>query len=136
MNATHLKCSCGAVELTLTGRPLVQYVCHCDDCQAVHGAAYGCALYPTDAVALSGDTRALVLRSSPRTKCSRCGTYLFAEVPGHSVRGVNGALFPEGGFTPGFHMQCRFAKGPLADDLPHFKGLPSRFGGSGELMHW
>jgi hypothetical protein len=47
---------------------------------------------------------------------------------------ANGALFPEGGFTPEFHMQCRFAKSPVEDDLPHFKGLPSRFGGSGELM--
>jgi len=136
MNTTRLKCNCGAVEMTLIGRPLLQYLCHCDDCQAVHGAAYACALYPAQAVAVSGDTRALVLKTSPRAKCSHCGTYLFAEVPGYGVRGVNGALFPEGAFLPEFHMQCEFAKGPIRDELPHFKGLPPRFGGSGELMQW
>jgi hypothetical protein len=136
VNAIHLSCCCGAAEMTLTGKPLMQYVCHCDDCQAVHGAAYACALYPSDAVSLRGETHALTLKSSPRTKCSRCGTYLFAEVPGHQVRGVNGALFPEGAFRAEFHMQCRFAKDPVRDDLPHFKSLPSRFGGSGELMQW
>lgn len=136
MNTIRLECSCGAVELKLTGQPLVQYYCHCDDCQAVHGAAYACALYPVGAVAVSGETRALVLKTSPRTKCSRCGTYLFAEVPGHPVRGVNGALFPVGAFLPEFHMQCKFSKDAIMDELPHFKSLPPRFGGSGELMQW
>jgi hypothetical protein len=136
MNASRLECSCGAVEVTLTGQAMLQYYCHCDDCQAVHGAAYACAVYPAESVAVSGETRALVLKTSPRTKCHGCGTYLFAEVPGHSIRGVNGALFPEGAFRPEFHMQCKFAKDPIKDGLPHFKSLPPQFGGSGELMQW
>ena len=136
MNASHLKCSCGAVEVTLTGQPTLQYYCHCDDCQAVHGAAYACVLYPAESVLVSGETSALVLKTSPRTKCRRCGTYLFAEVPGHSIRGVNGALLPEGTFQPQFHMQCRYARDPIKDELPHFTSLPSQFGGSGELMQW
>lgn len=136
MNTIQLTCSCGAVEMTLTGKPLLQYVCHCDDCQAVHGAAWSSALYPSNAVSLRGETHARILKTSPRTKCIRCGTYLFGEVPGHAVRGVNGALFPAGGFKPEFHMQCIFEKERIADDLPHFKGLPPQFGGSGELMQW
>jgi hypothetical protein len=64
-----------------------------------------------------------------------CGTYLFAEVPGHDVR-VNADLFPEGVFSPDFHIQCRYATAPVEDDLPHYKGTPARFKGSGELMQW
>jgi hypothetical protein len=59
---------------------------------------------------------------------------LFAEVPGYNFRGVNGAVFPAGAFAPGFHVQCRFAANPVADELPHFKDLPVRMGGSGELI--
>jgi hypothetical protein len=136
MNTTRLKCSCGAVEIGLTGQPLMQYFCHCDDCQTVHGAAYACAVYPANSVDVSGETCATVLKTSPRTKCSRCGTYLFAEIPEQPVRGVNGALFPEGAFVPEFHIQCKFAKNPITDELPHFKSFPTRFGGSGELMEW
>jgi hypothetical protein len=107
---TAVQCSCGAVEMQLTGKPMVQYFCHCDDCQAVHGKAYPCSLYPAPAVSVKrGETDAFTLRTSPRTKCRRCGTYLFAEVPGHGVRGVNADLLPEGMFNPEFHIQCRYA---------------------------
>ena len=132
-----VQCSCGVVQIQLTGKPLVQYVCHCDDCQTVHGKAYPCSLYPTSAVSIErGETDALTLRTSPRTRCKHCGTYLFAEVPGYGVRGVNSDLLPHGMFNPEFHMQCRFAKAPIADDLPHYKGVPARFKGSDELMQW
>lgn len=132
----HFKCGCGAVEIRLTGQPLMQYFCHCDDCQTVHGAAYACAVYPANSVEVFGETCATVLKTSPRTKCTCCGTYLFAEIPGRPVRGVNGALFPEGAFVPEFHIQCKFAKNPIVDELSHFMSFPAKFGGSGELMEW
>jgi hypothetical protein len=132
-----VQCTCGAVEMTLTGNPLIQYVCHCDDCQAVHGQAYACSLHPAAAVVVErGETDAFTLRTSPRTKCRRCGTYLFAEVPGYSMRGVNARILPPGMFTPEFHMQCRFARNPIGDSLPHYRGTPARFSGSDELMPW
>jgi hypothetical protein len=136
-SSTRIQCSCGAVEIQLSGRPLLQYFCHCDDCQAVHGKAYACALYPASAVSVAGaETETFTLKSSPRTRCTGCGTYLFAEVPGQPVRGVNAELLPEGMFSPEFHIQCRYAKAPVVDDLPHFKGTPARFNGSDELMKW
>jgi hypothetical protein len=136
MRTIRLTCSCGAVEITLAGTPMVQYVCHCDDCQTVHGNAYACALYPATAVEVNGETSVTVLKTSPRTRCSRCATYLFAEIPGRALRGVNGALFSDGSFVPEFHIQCSFSQKPIADDLPHFKSLPAKFGGTGELMQW
>jgi len=132
-----VQCSCGAVQIQLTGRPVVQYFCHCDDCQTVHGKAYACMLYPTAAASVeSGETEAFTLKTSPRTRCKSCETYLFAEVPGYGVRGVNADLLPPGVFTPEFHIQCRYAQAPIEDDLPHYKGVPARFKGSDELMEW
>lgn len=37
---TPIQCHCGAIRMELTGDPVAQFYCHCDDCQAVHGAAY------------------------------------------------------------------------------------------------
>jgi hypothetical protein len=134
---TAVRCACGVVEMMLTGTPLIQYVCHCDDCQAVHGHAYACSLYPASAVAIQrGEIEATVLKSSPRSRCRHCGTYLFAEVPGYPLRGVNGDLLAPGLFRPEFHMQCRYSRAPIDDALPHYKGVPARFKGSDELMVW
>jgi hypothetical protein len=85
---------------------------------------------------LRGDTVDFVLKTSPRTKCRHCGIFLFAEVPGYGVRGVNAGLLRDGTFAPAFHLQCRFASLPITDSLPHFKGIPAAFGGSDELMQW
>jgi len=134
---TTVQCSCGAVEIQITGKTMMQYLCHCDDCQAVHGKAYPCSLYPAAAVSVvRGETDVFRLKTTPRTRCKRCGTYIFAEVPGFDVRGVNADLLPGGMFKPEFHIQSRYAAAPIQDDLPHYKGTPARFRGSDELMQW
>ena len=134
---TTVQCFCGAVEVKASGEPVLQYVCHCDDCQAVYGSAFACSLYPAQSVSIErGETEAFVLRTSPRIRCKTCGTYVFAEVPGHSVRGLNGDLLPAFMFNPAFHSQCRYAEAPIEDDLPHYKGNPALFNGSDELMAW
>lgn len=134
---TTVQCPCGTVEMQLEGTPMAQFFCHCDDCQKVHGKAYPSSLYPAPAVSVSrGESEIFTLKSTPRTKCKQCGTYLFAEVPGYGVRGVNAELLPEGMFHPEFHVQCRYATAPIRDNLPHYKGNPARFFGSDELMQW
>jgi hypothetical protein len=132
------QCRCGAVELELTGDPIVQFYCHCDDCQAVHGAAYVPeSVYPADAVkVLRGSPGMWRLKRNPRATCIACGTRLFIDVPSLGLRGVNGYLLPEGGFKAAFHMQCRFAVNPVADELPHYKARPARFGGTDETVDW
>lgn len=134
---TSVQCSCRGVEVQISGKAILQYVCHCDDCQAVHGKAFSCGLYAASAVSiLRGETEVFTLRTTPRTRCKRCRTYLFAEVPGYPVRGINADLLPEGMFRPEFHSQCRYAAAPIRDELPHYRGTPARFGGSDELMEW
>jgi hypothetical protein len=94
-------------------------------------------MHPADAVRVTrGHPVVWRLRETPRTTCPECGTRLFAEVPPIAVRAVSALLLPQGAFRPEFHMQCQFALRPIRDDLPHFKGFPSRFGGSDDTVDW
>lgn len=135
---TKVQCRCGAVEVEITAEPIVQFYCHCDDCQAVHGGAYAPeSVYPADAVkVVRGDPLAWKLKRNPRVTCRECGTRLFIDVEARRLRGVNGYLLPPGKFQPAFHVQCQFAVRPVVDDLPHYKGMPARFGGSDEAVGW
>jgi hypothetical protein len=135
---TEIQCRCGAVRVELGREPIAQFFCHCDDCQAVHGAAYvPIAMYPADAVKVTrGSPSAWKLKTMPRRTCPDCGTRVFAEPPQLGICGVSAYLLPQGTFTPTFHIQCQFAVRPVKDDLPHFKSLPARFGGSDETVDW
>jgi hypothetical protein len=135
---TAIQCRCGAVKIELTGEPVAQFFCHCDDCQAVHGGAYiPVALFPIDAVkVIAGTPKAWKLRTMPRLSCPDCGTRLFAEPPGVGMRGVIGSLLPEGKFKPTFHIHSRLAVRPVRDELPHYKALPAVFGGTDETVDW
>ncbi len=131
-------CLCGRVELEISGEPIAQLFCHCDDCQVVHGAAYVPeSVYAASAVEISSGTPAVwTLKRNPRFTCQHCATRLFIDVLSLKLRGVNGYLLPQHRFEPTFHMQCQFAVRPVEDRLTHFKGRPERFGGSDELIQW
>jgi hypothetical protein len=109
---TKVQCRCGAVEVEISAEPIVQFFCHCDDCQAVHGGAYAPeSVYPADAVkVVRGDPTTWKLKRNPRFTCPECGTRLFIDVLGRNLRGVNGFLLPPGKFQPAFHVQCRISE--------------------------
>ncbi|MBN1204372.1 MAG: GFA family protein [Myxococcaceae bacterium] len=138
MEMTTIQCNCGAIKLELIGEPLAQLYCHCDDCQAVHGAAYvPVAMYRISATRLvAGEPVMWKRKATPRATCGECGTRVFAEPPGMGIRGVTALLLPKGMFKPTAHMQCQHALLPIQDDLPHYKGFPAAFGGSDEQMPW
>lgn len=135
---TTIQCPCGAVRIELAGAPLVQFYCHCDDCQVVHSAAYiPAAIYPVSSVrVVAGETSAWKFKTTERISCRACGTRLFSEPVGFGVRGVVATLLPAGMFQPAFHQHCRYALVPVKDGLPHYRGIPARFGGSDETMPW
>jgi hypothetical protein len=137
-DAIKVECRCGAVEIEIKGEPLAQFFCHCDDCQAVHGAAYAPeSAYPADAVTVTrGEPSTWRLKRNPRFTCRECGTRLFIDVLNLKVRGVNGYLLPPGRFRPQFHMQRQFAARPIVDALPHYQSRPARFGGSDDQVDW
>ena len=132
------RCRCGAVQLTLSGEPVVQFYCHRDDCQAALGAAYvPSAIFPADAVKVtSGEPATNVIKATRRMRCGDCGVYLFAEIPSVGMRSVSGYLLADGAFTPRFHVQCQHAVLPVVDSLPHYKGFPPAFGGAEEFVAW
>lgn len=138
MNTTQIQCLCGAVRVEITGEPRAQFYCHCDDCQAAHGAAYvSVQMYPAAAVKLTeGKPLFWKLKVTPRATCTACGTRVFAEPPGLGVRGVNAYLLPDGVFRPTMHIFCKFARRSIRDDLPHYSAVPPAFGGSNETIDW
>jgi hypothetical protein len=136
--AATIQCLCGAVKMELEGEPVAQFFCHCDDCQAVHGAAYlPAAMYRTAQTRLTAGLPALWKRkTTTRATCPACGTRIFAEPAGIGIRSIPAYLLPKDTFRPTFHMQCRHALLPVKDDLPHYKGEPAMFGGSDEQVDW
>ena len=138
MKTVDITCLCGSVQLRLSGEPVAQFYCHCDDCQATSGGAYvAVALYPADAVShTKGELVAWTLKTMPRKRCAICGTQVLAEVPGGKQIGIKANLLPTGVFKPTFHENCRYAVVPVADELPHYKGYPAEFGGTDEPVGW
>lgn len=138
MNTLEIYCRCGQVGLEITGLPLVQAYCHCDDCRAAQGAAYvASSTYPATAVkVVRGTPTPIVVKTTQRMRCQACGTPLFSEITAMGLRSVNAFLLPSHAFKPQLHVQCQHAILPVADDLPHFKDFPAEGGGSGERIAW
>lgn len=133
----NVECLCGDIEIELSGEPMVQLYCHCDDCQRVHGAACApVAIYrASDVKVVRGAPREWRLVSTPRQFCPNCGTRLLVQ-GSESLCAVNAYLLPPGAFRPALHVYCKFAPLPVADALPHYAGVPERWGGSDEQLQW
>jgi hypothetical protein len=138
MKVTETACRCGAIGLKIVGEPVVQLYCHCDDCQAAHGAAYTpAAIYPAKAVdVVRGDPASMAVKTTERKRCPNCGTHLFSEIANVGMRSVSGYLLPKGEFRPQMHVQCAYAVLPVVDSLPHYEGFPSSFGGAERFVNW
>ena len=66
-------CLCGNVRLVASGRPYRVGICHCLDCRKHHGALFhASAIFPTDAVAVHGETHDY----AGRHFCPHCGSPL------------------------------------------------------------
>ena len=130
------QCRCGAIGLKIAGDPVVQLYCHCDDCQAAHGAAYvPAAIYPANAVeVVRGKPTPMVPKATQRMRCVECGTYLFSELAAVEMRSVSPYLLPQEAFKPQCHVNARTLVLPAVDSLPHYKGFPASFGGAEEFL--
>ena len=93
-------CLCGDVRLVATGRPYRVGICHCMDCRKHHGALFhASAIFPQDAVSVSGPTRDW----AGRHFCPRCGSSVF----GRSADEVEvnlGALDAPDQFQPTYEL--------------------------------
>ncbi|MDB5613181.1 MAG: hypothetical protein JWQ22_834 [Devosia sp.] len=68
-------CLCGDVRIEARGEPYRVAICHCLDCRKHHGALfYAAAIFPQDAVSVTGETH----HYKHRHFCPRCGSSVFA----------------------------------------------------------
>src|SRR5690554_7191172 len=93
-------CLCGNVRLTATGQPYRVGICHCLDCRKHHGALFAAsAIFPADAVTVSGETR----QYQGRFFCPRCGSSVFART-GDEMEIHLGALDSPNQFVPTYEL--------------------------------
>lgn len=72
-------CLCGDVRLVARGEPDRVGICHCFDCRKHHGALFfAAAIFPADAVTVTGETQAF----RGRHFCPRCGSSVFSRSDG------------------------------------------------------
>ncbi len=68
-------CLCGNVRIVASGRPYRVGICHCMDCRKHHGALFlATAIFPQEAIAITGDTRDY----KGRHFCPHCGSSVFS----------------------------------------------------------
>jgi hypothetical protein len=118
-------CLCGAVRFKAEGEPINVRVCHCRNCQKAMGSPfYARALYPQDALTITGDTgRYPSSERIERVFCKSCGTRLLSWRRDGSAAGVALATFDDrNAFAPTEHIWVseKIAWVRLDDGLPQY----------------
>ena len=112
-------CQCGNVRLIAVGRPYRVGLCHCIDCRKHHGALFhASAIFPEDAVTITGETRDY----QGRHFCPRCGSSVFGR-SGDEIEVNLGTLDASDQFTPTYELWAIRREGwlppfPLARHYP------------------
>ena len=71
-------CNCGQVRYELQGEPLRAGLCHCETCRKFTGVAFShYAVWPGDAVAITGELACWEVRAGGDRFCRTCGSSLF-----------------------------------------------------------
>ncbi len=77
----HGSCHCGQVEFDVNGGFGV-VICHCQDCQKLHGNAFAMIVISPDQLTLKSNDSVQLYRSSEtiqRSFCKNCGSRLFKQ---------------------------------------------------------
>ncbi len=89
---TTASCQCGALTVQLTEPPVIQLVCHCQDCQNMTGKHYteGAFYHPT-AYTANGDANTETMQGATgfdktNYSCAKCDTPVYA-----TISALNGA---------------------------------------------
>ena len=81
-------CLCGQVRYRLTAEPVTSRICWCRDCQHIAGNGTVNALFPTQAIEITGSPSEYVRAAESgnhvrRRFCPQCGCHLFANTSGY-----------------------------------------------------
>ena len=77
-------CQCGSVEFTLENDPMMHFVCHCSDCQKLHGNSFFGYAYSTEDISVTGEVRKYSYEGGSGNllhivSCSNCGSTLYTQ---------------------------------------------------------
>ena len=132
-----IQCRCGAVEIEISAEPIVQFFCHCDDCQAVHGGALRRIRLSADAVkVVRGDPTTWKLKRNPRFTCRECGTRLFIDVELVGAAGRQRISAPAGGISSRLSHALPVRRPARRRRPSALQGHAQLFGGSDETVEW
>lgn len=93
-------CLCGKVRFEASGQPFRVGICHCLDCRKHHGALFhASAIFPADAVAISGQTQVYASRHF----CPHCGSTVFGR-SGDEVELNLGSMDSPDRFVPTYEL--------------------------------
>ncbi len=131
-------CFCGAVQFEVTGEPMQQGFCHCNDCrQWSGGPVTSYALWQSSAVRVTAGGDKVVTYSktgqAERRHCSACGGAVMSAIPVAGVDDVYPHLLKGFSFQPQAHVWYGQRVVEMNDGLPKFKDMPAEAGGSGEM---
>ena len=133
------RCSCGAVELKVTGTPAAMGYCHCESCRKWSASPVNAfTLWPPAAVEVTRGAEHVLsfakTETSVRKWCQRCGGHLLTEHPTWGVVDVYAATIPELRFEPMLHVNYASSVLRMRDGLPKQHDFPAELGGSGQLL--
>lgn len=131
-------CQCGATSYRVSGRSLTLFCCHCTECRAQSGSAFGMALWiAADEVELGGLPLAGWTRDTPSGQhmqcqfCPACGTRLFHRVDARpGVLSIKpGTLHSPALRPPVAHIWTDSAPGwsPIDPACLHYRSNPPDF---------
>jgi hypothetical protein len=130
---------CGAVELSVVGKPAVMGYCHCGSCRQWAAAPVNAfTLWQPSAVTITRGADQVgsyaKTERSTRKWCKACGGHLFTEHPIWGLIDVYASTIPEFPFAPGVHVNYGETVLPMRDGLPKQKDVPQEMGGSGTII--
>jgi hypothetical protein len=132
-------CFCGAIQIRVTGEPVVMGYCHCESCRLWSaGPVNAFMLWKPETVEVTKGRDLLggyrKTERSHRRWCQACGGHLFTEHPVWGLIDVYAAVVPEFRFRPAVHVNYAETVLKMADGLPKQRDVPIEMGGSGQLL--
>ncbi|HEY3237331.1 MAG TPA: GFA family protein [Polyangiaceae bacterium] len=130
-------CFCGAVEVTVTGKPEAMGYCHCASCRQWAAAPINAfSLWKTGNVSVTRGADKLGMfqksENSKRQFCNTCGGHVMTTHPQWGLIDVYAAVIPDLKFEPGLHVNYEEKVVTIRDGLLKLRDLPKELGGSGE----
>ncbi len=132
-------CFCGAVTVQVSGAPVSEGFCHCNDCRSWSGTpvtAY--ALWPAPMVEVTQGADRLQsfnkAGTTDRVSCAECGALILADLPDAGLKDVFPLRLQGREFAPQAHVHYASRIVDMKDGLPKFADLPEGAGGTGQMI--